>query len=158
MSPIASTRPWHSLALGTLLAGALDMCFASTFWWLKADVTPIRVGQSVAAGLLGRESAIGGGLPTGLLGWTLHYAMIFLMVGFYFLAARRLPVLTRRWLACGTIYGLGLYVVMSYVVVPLSAAHTAGPREFSLWVNLSIIVHALVGILCAWFSRRALQH
>src|SRR5689334_5186950 len=49
-------RPWHSLALGTVLAGALDMCFASGFWWLKADVTPIRVGQSVAAGLLGKET------------------------------------------------------------------------------------------------------
>jgi hypothetical protein len=45
---------------------------------------------------------------------------------------------------------------MSYIVVPLSAAHGAGPREFSLWVDLSIIVHAMVGIICAWFSRRAL--
>lgn len=156
VSPVSS-HPWRPLAIGTLLAGALDMCFASTFWWLKADVTPVRVGQSVAAGLLGKESAVAGGVPTGMLGWTLHYAMIFLMVGFYYLAAKQLPVLTRSWLACGAIYGLGLYLVMSYIVVPLSAAHTAGPKEFSLWVNLSIVVHVAVGIICAWYSRRALQ-
>lgn len=155
MSRLAS-RPWRSLVPGVLLAGTFDLCFASTFWWFKAGVTPMRVGHSVAAGLLGKEAARAGGWSTALLGYAAHYAIIFAMFGIYCLVARRAPALVRQWLPCGTLYGVWLWVAMNYIVVPLSAAHGAWPTEFSLWVGLSIVVHAIIGIACAWFARRAL--
>lgn len=49
-----------------------------------------------------------------------------------------------------------LYVVMNYIIVPLSAA---GPgSKDPLWIALSIAVHALlIGVPIALFTRRAQQ-
>jgi hypothetical protein len=72
----------------------------------------------------------------------------------YYLAARRLPLLRERPFVCGAVYGLFLYSVMNYVVVPLSAA---GPgSKDPLWITLSVAVHALlIGIPIALAVRRA---
>nr|AGW45545.1 putative membrane protein [uncultured bacterium Lac36W] len=81
--------------------------------------------------------------------------MMFAMAGACFLLARRWPPLLRRPLLFGATYGLILYAVMTYVVVPLSAAG-ASPKDAS-WIACSIAMHILVGVLCAWFARRALS-
>jgi len=73
----------------------------------------------------------------------------------YYLVARRWPLLWQRPWLCGAGYGVLLYLVMNYVVVPLSAA---GPgSKDPLWVALSVAVHVLfIGIPCALFARLAL--
>src|SRR4051812_45475385 len=68
--------------------------------------------------------------------------------------ARRWPLLRQRPCLCGAAYGLLLYGVMNYVVVPLSKARPAAKDP--LWIGLSIAVHvALIGIPCAVFAARA---
>jgi hypothetical protein len=59
---------------------------------------------------------------------------------------------------CGGGYGLLLYGIMNYVVVPLSAAGGRhGPGD-PLWITLSVAVHVLlIGMPIAIFARRALQ-
>ena len=52
-------------------------------------------------------------------------------------------MLWQRPVACGVAYGLVLYAVMNYVVVPLSAAEGGGSKD-PLWIGLSIAVHALL--------------
>ena len=68
----------------------------------------------------------------------------------------RWPILWQRPVLCGAGYGLLLYAIMNYVVVPLSAA---GPgSKDPLWIGLSVAVHAvLIGIPIALFTRRAQQ-
>ena len=74
-----------------------------------------------------------------------------------YLVARRWPLLYERAVPCGAAYGLLLYVIMNYIVVPLSAAGHGGAKD-PLWVGLSIVVHAvLIGIPIALFTRRALR-
>jgi hypothetical protein len=126
---------------GGLVAGTLDIVYACLFWALKSDVPAQRILQSVAAGLLGEASFEGGG-ATAALGLALHYLIAVSMSMVYYLAARRLPLLRQRPFLCGAGYGLLLYAVMNYVVVPLSAA---GPgSKDPLWITLSIAVHALL--------------
>ena len=141
-----------------LTAGAFDIVYACTVWGFRG-VSPIRVGQSVAAGLLGREAAVAGGVWTGLLGFLLHFSMAIIMAGVYYAAATRLPLLVKRAIPCGIVYGLGLYIVMNYVVVPLSAI---GPRSTSPPLSLvipEVLVHMfLVGLTIALFTRRALRN
>ncbi len=109
--------------------------------------------QSVAAGLLG-EASFTGGRATAALGLALHYFIAISMSVAYYLVSRRWPVLWQRPVACGAAYGLLLYGIMNYVVLPLSAA---GPRSNDpLWIVLSIAVHAfLIGVPIALFARRA---
>lgn len=152
--PIRRPNRLGFVLAGGLVAGALDIAYACTFWALKAGVPVQRILQSVAAGLLGKASFEGGG-ATAALGLGLHYFIALSMSLAYYLVARRQPLLSQRPLLCGAGYGLLLYVVMNYAVVPLSAA---GPgSKDPLWITLSIVVHALlIGTPIALFARRAL--
>jgi len=140
------------LAAG-LVAGTLDITYAWVFWALKAGLSAQRIFQSVAAGLLGRAS-FQGGVPTAALGLALHFFIATTMAATYYLVAKRFDLLRRRPLLCGAAYGLLLYGLMNYVVVPLSAA--GGGSGGALWIFLSILVHMfLIGTPIALLTRHA---
>jgi hypothetical protein len=140
---------------GGLAAGTLDIVYACTFWALKRDVPAERILQSVAAGLLG-DASFEGGAGTAALGLGLHFLIATSMSVVYYLAARRRPLLWRRPVPCGAGYGLLLYAVMNYIVVPLSAAGRGSNDP--LWISLSVAVYALlIGIPIALFARRAVR-
>ena len=106
--------------MGGGVAGLLDAIYATVLWGVILGSNPAGVWQSVAAGLLGNDSYLGGG-ATAALGLALHFLIAFGMALAYVLASRRLPVLTARPILMGVLYGLVLYIVMNYIVVPLSA-------------------------------------
>jgi len=142
---------------GGLIGGALDITYACGVWAFRG-VSPIRVGQSVASGLLGRESALAGGIATGLLGFALHIGMALIMAAVYYGAATRIPLLVKRAAWCGPIYGLGLYLTMNYIVLPLSAIGRHGGTGPLYLVIPEILVHMFgVGLTMALFTRRALR-
>ena len=68
-------RGLKTIVIAGLVAGALDITYAFIIWGLRG-VSPIRIGQSVASGLIGREAAVGGGTATGMLGLLLHFGVI----------------------------------------------------------------------------------
>jgi len=155
-SAVPAGRRLHPAILvlaGGLVAGTLDIVYACAFWALKRGVPATRILQSVAAGLLG-EASFRGGAGSAALGLVLHYFIAVSMSVAYYLVASRWPLLGRRPVPCGAAYGLFLYVVMNYVVVPLSAA--GGGSKDPLWITLSIAAHVvLVGIPIALFARSA---
>jgi len=146
-------QPAVFVLAGGLVAGTFDIAYACIFWALKRGVPATRIFQSVAAGLLGQAS-FAGGARTAALGLVLHYFIALSMSIAYYLVARRWGLLRRRPVLCGAGYGLLLYGVMNYIVVPLSAA---GPgSKDPLWIALSIAVHVvLIGVPIALFTRRA---
>jgi len=147
-------KPWSYVFLGGLVAGTFDITYACIFWFLKRGVAPTRVLQSVASGLLDGASFTGGA-RTALLGLALHYFIAMSMAVTYYLVARRWSELWQRPWLYGPLYGVLLYGIMNYIVVPLSAANP-GSRDL-VWVLLSIAVHAfLIGTPCALFARRAM--
>ncbi|HEY7613301.1 MAG TPA: hypothetical protein VH764_09925 [Gemmatimonadales bacterium] len=147
--------PWPLVLAGGLLAAALDITYACVFWAVKADLPPSRIFQSVAAGLLG-DASFEGGTATAALGLLLHFFIACSMALTYYLVARRWLLLARRPVPLGIAYGLLLYVIMRYIVVPLSAA--GGGSHDPLWIALSIAVHALlIGLPIAWFASRAIS-
>jgi uncharacterized membrane protein YagU involved in acid resistance len=144
---------WNLVLAGGLVAGTLDIVYACAFWALKRGVPPTRILQSVAAGLLGQAS-FEGGARTAALGLVLHYFIALSMAIAYYVVAGRWPLLWRRPVLCGAGYGLLLYGIMNYIVVPLSAAGR-GSKD-PLWIILSIAVHVLlIGVPIALFTRRA---
>ena len=135
------THPLALVLAGGLVAGTLDIAYACAFWALRGGVPAERILQSVAAGLLGKAS-FEGGAATAALGLGLHYLIAISMSVAYYLVARRWLLLRVRPLLSGIAYGLLLYAIMNFVVVPLSAAGS-GSKD-PLWVVLSIAVHALL--------------
>ena len=139
---------------GGFVAGTLDITYACLFWGLMAGVSPERIFQSVASGLLGPAS-FKGGVATAALGLFLHFFIAISMSIAYYLVARHWAALRERPVSYGAAYGLVLYGVMNYIVVPLSAAGGGGSAG-RLWIILSIIVHMfLIGVPIALFARRA---
>lgn len=148
-----SQGPLFHLLLGGAILGTLDILFAYAFWVSKG-VTMGGIFRSIAAGLLG-EASRSGGAATAWLGAGLHYFIATMMVVAYYLVSRKYPALTRRSVALGLLYGLVLYAVMNFVVLPLSAAGMAKFDNMA-WIVSSIVMHAVFGVICAIFARRAL--
>src|SRR6266508_3880713 len=146
-------RAFDTIFLGGLVVGILDALFAFTFYGLILGVKPLRIFQSVAAGLLGRAS-YDGGVSTFLFGLLLHFVVATCIAAVYYAASLKLPVLIRHAVASGLIYGLIAYLVMNYLVIPLSRI---GLRPTSLRVFVpAFIAHAfLVGLPIALVARRS---
>jgi uncharacterized membrane protein YagU involved in acid resistance len=148
-------RRWLLLLAGGVIAGTLDITYACAFWALKADVPAQRIFQSVAKGILG-AATYQGGAASAALGLFLHYFIATSMCITYYLVAQRWTALRDHPLPLGAAYGLLLYGIMNYIVVPLSAARGGGSGG-ALWIALSIAVHMfLIGIPIALFASRAL--
>lgn len=153
--PPRRTYPLAYVLAGGLVAGTLDIVFATSFWGLKADVPGQRILQSVASGLLGRV-AFDGGLQTATLGLVLHYLIALCMALAYYVVARRWPMARDLPVRAGAIYGFFLYLLTILVVIPLSAAQSASRDP--VWIGLSLAVHMLlIGIPIALFVRQGLM-
>jgi uncharacterized membrane protein YagU involved in acid resistance len=137
--------------LATLAAGTLDIGAAIL---LNLGVGPRVVLQSVAGGWLG-SAAYRGGWSAALLGLASHFGIMLGIAAVYMALASRLPVLRSRWLAAGLLWGVAVWLVMSQVVVPLSASTLPAPDLPAIVQGL--IVHVLmVGLPMAWIARRLL--
>jgi len=113
-------RDLGTALIGGGVGGLLDALYATVLWGFILGDNPAGVWQSVAAGLLGKASYEGGN-ATAVLGLVLHFFIAFVMALVFVRAARRLPILIQRPLLMGVAYGFVLYLVMNFVVVPLSA-------------------------------------
>lgn len=146
-------RAFETILYGGLAVGVLDGLFALAFYGLVLGAKTLRIFQSVAAGLLG-ASAYEGGVKTFVLGVLLHFVVAACIAAVYYAASLKLTVLIRRPFLCGLVYGLVAYLLMNYVVVPLSAI---GWRPFSFRSFLpAFVAHALlVGLPVALVARRS---
>lgn len=141
----------RAILWGTLVAGSMDITAAIVTWWFR-DVPPIRILQSVAGGLLGRDTYSGGG-TTATLGLLLHFSIMCVIVAVFVFASSRISALTRNVVVSGVAYGIAVYLVMTYVVVPLSAS-PGGRPSLSMFVQ-GVIVHILcVGMPIALIASR----
>ena len=149
-------RAFDTIVYGGLVVGIFDLLFAFTFYGLILGAPPLRIFQSVAAGLLGRAVAYAGGVNTFVLGILLHFVVASCIATVYYLASRVLPVLIHHPVVSGLIYGMIAYLGMNYVVIPLSAiARSPGPKKLPIFLT-EIIGHALlVGLPLALLARRS---
>lgn len=143
---------WRDVALtillATVVAGTLDITDACLWWGITKGVPPERIFQSIASGLLGK-AAFKGGAQTAALGLALHFAIMAVMVAVYVLASQRLRVLTRRPVVMGLAYGAATYIVMNYVVLPLSQVGPHGAFVLPSFIN-GLAAHLfLVGLTIA---------
>lgn len=137
-----------------LLAGALDIAAAIL---TNLQVPARAVLQSVASGLLGR-AAYQGGWPTAWLGLAAHFAIMLVIAAVFVAAAAAFPALRRLWIPVGALFGVAVWLAMTYAVVPLSASPLTPPADLMTALK-PIVVHILfVGLPIAWVTRRMLGH
>lgn len=154
---IRRTRNWRTpFVTSALLAGTLDILYAIGFSYLRSGTRPARVLQSVASGALGR-AAYDGGTATAALGLAFHFLIAFIITAIFFAPAAAIRSLTGRPLLIGAVYGLGVYVVMNFVVIPMSRIGHR-PLPAAIVMITGVLVHMfLIGAPIAFGARRAFR-
>ena len=151
-------RAKRTVLIGGLVAGALDLLGAFISSWLRAGTSPVRVMQSIAAGVLG-AAARTGGARSAALGVLLHFVIATIWTAVYYAASRRLRLLSRQPTVCGGVYGVVVYLFMNFVVIPLSAVPrgNAAPPLSARLVGAGIIVVCVglpIALIVSATSRR----
>ena len=148
MSRSTSHPALKAILWGGLLAAAGDFFFAHLFYAWRLGVF-----QNVAGWLIGRDVARAGGVPTYVLGVSLHCLIGIIWAAIFWGLSRRIPALVKYAEPAGLVYGLIVYLGMNCVVVPLSALHAplALPPLLS-WPAAAHLV--LVGLPIALAARR----
>lgn len=144
----------RAIVAGGLAAGLLDLVDALVAYKLAFGMSPVVIYQFVASGLLGK-AAYAGGPAMALLGLAIHFLIAFTAAAVFVLASERLPQLRRDAVGWGLAFGLAVFAVMSFVVIPLSRIGASTP-PLPLLVN-GVLGHAfLVGLPIALAARRFL--
>lgn len=117
----------------------------------------IRSLQYLASGAMG-NAAFTGGLATALLAVILEFIMTIIIAGIFVFSADRISLLRRNVIPSSLLYGFGVFVVMNFVVVPLSAAPPLPAPPMWLFIEI-ILEHILLvglplGLLVRWNANR----
>jgi len=144
--PFARRSAFLAIGIGGLVAGTLDLMQASILFGWKIPLT-------IAGGLLGAD-ARHGGLGTYILGLVLHYFIATSATAIYYGASRKLIFLEEHPLVCGLFFGTAVELVMSFIVLPLSALHASGPYELRDILQGLLVHMVVVGLPISYSVRR----
>lgn len=143
----------RAIALGTLVAGTLDILFA-VILSLIFGREPAAMLRYVASGPF--PQATDWGAAGSALGLVVHFTLMALMAAIYVFFARQRPAILGRPVRSGMIYGLATYAVMNLLVVPLRFGTPLPPKPISIATQLFAHI-VLVGIPIALIAARKLR-
>jgi uncharacterized membrane protein YagU involved in acid resistance len=131
-----------------VICGVIDLAAAMTFS-ASRGIPPKRLLQSIASALIGPKAFARGGAAA--LGFALHFGIAFAVAAVYVGASRRLPLLNQYPIASGLLYGIGVHLVMTFIILPLTALN----RPFSIvFFMVQLAIHAFcVGLPIALVTR-----
>src|SRR5476649_405696 len=118
-------RLWKPIVVAALIAGAIDLLYASIHLASYYQMEPMQIFQSIARGVLG-PAAMKGGWGSASLGIALEFTLTLIMAAVYIIPATHVTDLRKYWWLLGPCYGIVVMVVMYTVVLPLSAFHGNG--------------------------------
>jgi hypothetical protein len=128
MSTVSISAATHKTGLvlpilvGGGIAGLLDMTSAYISF---GRYMPIGIAGGVV-GAAGRHVSAG----QYILGLSIHYLIAFSAAAAYCLVSKKLDFLRDHFVVCGIFYGIGFFLFMQLVVLPLSAYHAMGPYQY----------------------------
>lgn len=138
-----------AILIGGFVAGTIDIGAAA----LINLASPILILHFIAGGVLGK-AALEGGAAVVLFGLVLQWIMSLIIAAIYVVPSRRLPILRRRWVVCGLAYGVIVFLVMNYAVVPLSA-WARWPHFTTVQFAGNMLAMLLFGLIVAFFTWRS---
>ena len=146
------SKALQAILFGGLIAGTLDLTSAFIVTGLRGG-RHVRMLQSIASGLLGADSFTGGA-ATAALGVLVHFTIAFIWTIVFYLASRKIKFLIDQPIVSGVLYGVVVYLLMYYVIVPLSAAPFQMPHNLDA-IARDVFIHIIcIGLPIALVVRR----
>jgi hypothetical protein len=140
LSPRSVGNP---IVIAGVVVGIVDIVAAFAVRYSFGAVSPVRVLQGIASGVMG-PAAFRGGPATAALGMLLHFVIAFAVAGVYYAVSRKWRLLLHHPAVSGTLYGIAVHAVMNVIVLPLSH-FPSGPRTPPLSFTLTMV---LVHVFC----------
>jgi hypothetical protein len=138
-----------------LVAGTLDIAENLVFSQVRG-VTPWRVFQYIASGLMGRQ-AFESGWASVLLGIGLHYIIALIWTAVFYVMARKFAIIMRRPVLSGLLYGAVVYLIMNFIIVPLSGVpHPLRPVTLVSRINAVLALLICIGLPISLLMRKTL--
>jgi hypothetical protein len=145
---------WTSIWIG-LVAGTLDITENLVFNLFRG-ITPWRVFQYIASGLIGSK-AFQSGWASFALGVVVHYAIALFWTAVFYVASLRVAIVLRRPVLSGLIYGGVVYLIMNFIVLPLSGIpHPGKPITLASRINGVLALLFCIGLTISILMRRTL--
>jgi hypothetical protein len=148
----ATSNLIKTIAWVGLLAGTLDISFACTQAYIAKGISPVIVLQYVASGWFGK-AAFSGGAAMALCGLLFHYLIACSFTAFFFWIYPYQKWLSKNVVATAIVYGLFVYAVTTFIVVPLSRIG-ALPFRIDKAVIAAAILIVAIGLPLSFFARR----
>ena len=138
------------ILIATLIAGTLDILSAFVFAGMSG-MKPLGVLRFVASGPFGASASPTPGWAA--IGLAVHFAIMACMAAAYILVAARIPALLRHPIAAGLAYGVLLWLIMYWIVLPFRFGM---PFPSTLWaLGNQLFSHCiLTGIPIALIASR----
>jgi len=157
----ANRSALNTTVVAGLISGTVDIGAAALINWLS----PVVILHAIASGLIGKAS-FDGGRATALLGLLLQWAMSILIAALYLACTAPFPGMRRRWPLSGLVAGIVIFLVMNYVVVPLSAApfrprfnpHALLTHFTPYKFEANLLAMVLFGLIIAFCARDGWRH
>jgi hypothetical protein len=146
-----------SIVLGGTIIGIVHLIVQEWLIFSVVGKTPLLVVlQYIASGLLGNAS-FAGGIGTALLGVLFHLVISYVVAAVFILAAGQIPFLRRNVIVASLVYGLAVFVVLNYGIIPLSATPPIPGWTLPQLIEL-LIEHALLsGLTLGLIVRRNMK-
>jgi hypothetical protein len=152
----AIPKAFNTIVYGGLTVGTLD-AVAACINAANRGVPPDRVFQYISSALLGRETAYAGGFATILIGVLMHYCVAFGVATTFYLISSRVPTLLRHAVLVGMVYGVAVYFIMGYLIVPLTRVTQGSATLSGTLIGISIHMFCVGLPPALWAKRSARQ-
>ena len=135
-----------------LIVGTLDILAAFIQVYSKTQKRPIIVLNFIASGVFGKE-AFSGGNKMAAFGLLFHYLIAFGFTLLFFMLYPKIKEVIKNRVIVGVFYGLFIWLVMQFLVVPLSQAP---PMKLTVQgaITASLILIVCIGLPLSWLAKR----
>lgn len=135
-----------------LVAGILDIS-ENLILNYRRGVTPAMVFRYIASGLVGAPEAVKLGGAAIALGVVIHFCIAMTWTAIFYAASAKIPALVRHAVTCGLAYGVLVYLVMNFVVLPLTLIPPRKPPTLVSVVNALLPLLVCIGLTIALLTR-----
>ncbi len=125
-----------AILISGLIVGTFDAIAASVFSYGFSGASPDKVFRYVASGVFGKE-ALTGGMSVAAWGLFFHYIVATGWTALFYFLYPKINVLSSSKYVAGIAYGLFIWLMMNFVVVPLS---NVPPSVFHFTIRTAVMI------------------
>ena len=151
--PRTSASAAKTILLSGFIAGTMDILAAILVYSvIMQKVTAAQILHGIAAGVFGKTT-VGSSAVMALIGLAFHYFIAFCFAIAYFFAYPHIPFLRKQRIISGLLYGIFVWAVMNFIVVPMSNAYHA-PFAWPSAIRAAAILMICIGLPISLITNR----